>query len=73
VRANPRHFTTHDRHFLASRLPESFGPPNLPWVPLHLEVLVALGCAETERLGIVTDEHGTWIGGGNNVSAKSGV
>jgi hypothetical protein len=58
----PNTINTHDSHLLAVRATESLGPADLTGVTLHLEVLVALGRAETEALGVVTDEHGAVTG-----------
>ena len=57
--------TTHDGHLLPCSLPEHLGPPDLPRVPLHLEVLVALALAEDELLCVVAHEHhpATWVDG----------
>lgn len=54
---------THDDHLFTIRPPERLGPPNLPWVPLHFKVFVTFRTAESERLGIVSDKHGTvsWV------------
>lgn len=48
---------THDDHLLAVGPPERLGPPDLPRVPLHLEVLVAFRPAETEGLCVVSHKH----------------
>lgn len=54
---------THNDHLLAVCTPESFRPPDLPGVPLHLEVFMTFGTAESECLGIITDKHGSmsWV------------
>lgn len=49
-------------HLLASSLSERLGPSQLSGVSLHLEVLVALGSAETKLLGVVTHEHDSLTG-----------
>lgn len=48
-----------DDHLLSCSFTERLCPADLPGIPLHLEVLVALGSAESKFLRIVSDKHDT--------------
>merc|ERR1719215_344571 len=39
------------------RTTKCFGPPHLPGVPLHFEVLVALGTTKAENLSIISNKN----------------
>eukprot|EP00359_Climacostomum_virens_P006877 CAMPEP_0204916598 /NCGR_PEP_ID=MMETSP1397-20131031/14367_1 /ASSEMBLY_ACC=CAM_ASM_000891 /TAXON_ID=49980 /ORGANISM="Climacostomum Climacostomum virens, Strain Stock W-24" /LENGTH=75 /DNA_ID=CAMNT_0052089149 /DNA_START=270 /DNA_END=494 /DNA_ORIENTATION=+ len=45
-----------DSQFFAMCVSVGLRPLDLPWVPLLLEVLVALGSAELEGFAVVSDE-----------------
>lgn len=54
---------TYNDHLLAIRSPERLGPPNLPRVPLHLEVFMTFRSAEPECFRIVSNKHSSmaWV------------
>lgn len=54
---------TYNDHLLAIRSPERLGPPDLPRVPLHLEVFMTFRSAEPKCFRIVSNKHSpmAWV------------
>jgi hypothetical protein len=53
----------HNDHLFPICSPKRLGPPNFSRISLHLEVFVTFRSAESETLGVISDEHGTmsWV------------